>query len=534
MTLSNRRRAAATAATLGFVSATAPAFVEASFGQFAPQTAFAFSHKRHPSQPNFRSAGWRAPRSRSAPVISVLDGQVGVWPRSSSLQAQKSADGAVNTEISLGGRVLQRLQRIAGVVFFITLDFRLKAAGISTPIAGMLGVFSLLVVLEASLGASVAGKVFSALEPGYRFLVKWASLFFVPALVKLPLALVKGDIPFSAVPSLVVLLVLGYLGSFFSCVGIANVFPPAVAVAAPTPSVLVPAAEKPAVVPLLKSPYPRPGAPFKKRWLPAYLAGMAIAVVLAKLGLASQTTAQAAFMLCASLFSFGGGQGAPAQFKALCHPLFTCIFGSWIAAWLWAVQAGPSVSFLDVLSTYGAWPGAGALLSCMLGPAVGALSLLLYERRKLIRQEMVPIMATSVASAAVSLFGTAALARALGLPQALGLASLPRCVTSAIASDMATSLGANQTLTVAMVVVTGFLGVALAPTLFGKLNLKSARTRGLAMAASAHGLGTVSLAESDKEAFPYSAVGFVLVAAASALLVQVPPVRSALVWILST
>jgi len=188
------------------------------------------------------------------------------------------------------------------------------------------------------------------------------------------------------------------------------------------------------------------------------------------------------------------------------------------------------VSFLDVLSTYGAWPGAGALLSCMLGPAVGALSLLLYERRKLIRQEMVPIMATSVASAAVSLFGTAALARALGLPQALGLASLSRCVTSAIASDMATSLGANQTLTVAMVVVTGFLGVALAPTLFGKLNLKSARTRGLAMAASAHGLGTVSLAESDKEAFPYSAVGF----AASALLVQVPPVRSALVWILST
>lgn len=207
------------------------------------------------------------------------------------------------------------------------------------------------------------------------------------------------------------------------------------------------------------------------------------------------------------------------------------ILGSWAAAALWAWQA-PGIGFLDVLQLYSNWPGAGYLLTLMLGPAVGALALLLYERRQLLRREFVPIFATSLLSGAVSMFGTALLARMLGLSKALAVASVSRCVTSAIASDIANTLGASQTFAIAMVVITGFIGTAAAPSLFSALKLKSARTRGLSMAASAHGLGTVSLAGTDEEAFPYSAVGFVLVAAASATLVQVPAVRSALFWLL--
>jgi len=84
-----------------------------------------------------------------------------------------------------------------------------------------------------------------------------------------------------------------------------------------------------------------------------------------------------------------------------------------------------------------------------------------------------------------------------------------------------------------MVVVTGFLGVILGPTLFKLLpGMKSPRTRGLAMGCSAHGLGTVALAEGDKEAFPYGAVAFVLMGMFTAVYLQVSPVRTALLSIL--
>merc|ERR1719458_121096 len=61
------------------------------------------------------------------------------------------------------------------------------------------------------------------------------------------------------------------------------------------------------------------------------------------------------------------------------------------------------------------------------------------------------------------------------------------------------------------------------------LRLECSRTKGLAMGASAHGLGTVALATSDPDAFPYSALAFVLVGTATTVFLQVPLIRTFLV-----
>lgn len=418
---------------------------------------------------------------------------------------------------------MARIHRIGGIAFFIAVDVQLKVMGITTPVAGLVGVLAAMLAVGAVLGDRAASTVFRALEPGYRFLVKWASLFFVPALVKLPL--VWGQLGDASLLGLGALILLGFLGTFFSAAAIAGLFP-ATAPTGPAVTVAAPAAKAAGRV------YPRPGDPFKKRWLPVYMVGMSAALVGSHLGLLSQVAAQASYMMCATLLGFAAGQALPKVVRDVFHPLFACIAASWTAAALWAAQAGPKIGFFDVLATYSAWPGAGAVLSFMLGPAVVALAMLLYERRQLIRRELVPIVCTCVASGALSLFGTALLAKLLGLPHFLGLAAVSRCVTSAIALDIAAVLHASPVFAVAMVVVTGFLGVALAPWLFKLLGMTSPRSRGLAMAASSHGLGTVSLSGTDNEAFPYSAVGFVIVGAASAAIVQVPQLRELLFYLL--
>jgi len=231
-------------------------------------------------------------------------------------------------------------------------------------------------------------------------------------------------------------------------------------------------------------------------------------------------------MLCSSVLAFTAGQAVPSGLKTYLHPVFSSVIGTWLAAAAWAAYSGRT--FLGVLTTYGTWPGAGTLLSFMLGPAIVCLALLLYERRELLGRELVPIGLVSVVSGALSLFLTAVLARAFALPHALALCTLPRNVTSAIAIDIARLFGGSTAFTVAIVVFTGFLGVAFGQPYFRAAKVKSPRARGLAMAASAHGLGTVSLAGTDKEAFAYSSVGFVVVAAGISMIVQVPQIRALL------
>eukprot|EP00415_Alexandrium_ostenfeldii_P003649 UN3649 len=238
---------------------------------------------------------------------------------------------------------------------------------------------------------------------------------------------------------------------------------------------------------------------------------MAVSIVFARCRWCMPVIAQNAFMLGSSLLGFVAGMLSPKKFQSFVHPMFSCILTTWLAAALWGGFAGFGGGFLAVLDDYSSWPGAGAVLSFMLGPTVVALGVLLYERRNLLLRELAPMIATSAATSLLSLVFTAFLARALGLPSQLALASLLRCISSPFAGDLTGLLGASPTFAIAMIVVTGFIGVVLGPPIFNALRLRSPRTRGLAMGAAAHGLGTVALAQSDPDAFPYSALSFVLV-----------------------
>eukprot|EP00933_Yihiella_yeosuensis_P081495 TRINITY_DN95102_c0_g1_i1.p1 TRINITY_DN95102_c0_g1~~TRINITY_DN95102_c0_g1_i1.p1 ORF type:complete len:286 (-),score=47.38 TRINITY_DN95102_c0_g1_i1:91-873(-) len=257
---------------------------------------------------------------------------------------------------------------------------------------------------------------------------------------------------------------------------------------------------------------------------------MAVSAVSVRLG-ASPGSMEVLFMFFATVLGFVKGMLLPKKVKQIAHPMFVCMLVAFVSAALWGPLSGTGLTTLGVMANYSSQFGAGTLLSFMLGPAVTALGVLLYERRNLLSDNLVALVGTSFGTALVSLFGTAIFARVLALPKMLAVSSLLRCISSPFAADMVPIINASSTFAIAMVVTTGFIGVLLGPPVFNALKIKSARTRGIAMGAAAHGLGTVALAESDEEAFPFGAVGFVLVGTATSLLLQIAPLRSALLKI---
>jgi putative effector of murein hydrolase len=185
------------------------------------------------------------------------------------------------------------------------------------------------------------------------------------------------------------------------------------------------------------------------------------------------------------------------------------------------------------------WPpemfAAGPVLLYLLGPAVVSLSVSMYRRRQLVKDNVAEVGTAVTVATAGGLLGTALAVRLLNLANPfLRLSLLSRNITSPLAVAMAAMLGADPSLAVTMVVVTGLLGANFGPSLLDIWNVKDPVARGLAMGAAAHGLGTAALSAAgpdEASAFPFAAISMALCACAATVAVSVPVVRQVVVQV---
>jgi len=237
----------------------------------------------------------------------------------------------------------------------------------------------------------------------------------------------------------------------------------------------------------------------------------------------------ALFLFFATVTGYMFGSNRSPKFKTLCHPLLTATALSYLAM---LVLAGCGVgygSFMDVLRTYTVKSmtpsafGAGDVLLFFLGPAVIALSSQMYERRNLMKQNLLQCAVGCIGSSFVSIFSTAWLAKAVKLSTIeLRLATLSRNITSPLAMAMAKILGADVGIAVSLVVLTGLLGANVATTILTKFGVNDPVARGLAIGAASHGLGTAAISDDveERDAFPFSAIAMTLVGVFSVSLVN--------------
>ena len=134
-------------------------------------------------------------------------------------------------------------------------------------------------------------------------------------------------------------------------------------------------------------------------------------------------------------------------------------------------------------------------LMMLLGPAMVAFAVPLYEQRAAIRRHW-PVLAVGVSvGSVVALLSAWALSRLLGLPQELELSVLPRSISTPFAMEMSGLIGGIPELTATCVMVTGILGATLGELLIGWLPLRTAFARGALFGMGAHAVGMATARE---------------------------------------
>jgi putative effector of murein hydrolase len=196
-------------------------------------------------------------------------------------------------------------------------------------------------------------------------------------------------------------------------------------------------------------------------------------------------------------------------------------------------------SFKDCLKTYkvGTYQlfqmGAGDVMMFLLGPSVVSFAVSMFDRRQLLKENLLIVLLSVMVSSVGGLFGTAAFVRLLQLGGRFGggmirLSTLSRNVTTALAIACTNVLKGDVSLAILIVLTTGVLGATICRSVLDALGIHDPVTRGLAVGGSAQGLGVTSMIP-EPDAFPFAAMSMILTAISATVMVSIPSIRDALV-----
>ena len=429
----------------------------------------------------------------------------------------------------------------ASMLLVLDVVFRRLFQQFAIPFPSSLAGCMALFVTLLSLPAGEA--IFQVLSPGAALLAKWLPVFFVPSLITLPLA---GNIG----TAIEVLKILGVIvGGFYftllstagSVVGIRKLVSPDIDVGigedvdqeedGDDGDENLKSSSK-----VAPPPPPKPFSDDLYNGLRMTTIGTGlIALLTSKLTYNNSLSGpfSSIFMLSATLYNFVFGARLPKSFTKVVHPLVTCTTLTWTIAKVFAFLTGST--FSSILRTYKTGSlglmtaGAGDVLLFLLGPAVVSLAISMYDRRKLMKENLMEVGTAVSVSSIGGLFGTAAIVRLLQIANpSLRLSLLSRNITSPLAMAIAGMLGANVSLAVSMVVVTGLIGANFGARILDAFGIQDAVARGLGIGAAAHGLGTAAFVN-EKDAFPFAAIAMALTATACTVLVSVPTIKRLLI-----
>jgi putative effector of murein hydrolase len=160
----------------------------------------------------------------------------------------------------------------------------------------------------------------------------------------------------------------------------------------------------------------------------------------------------------------------------------------------------------------------------------------MFSRRKVMMDNLLPVVTSMIVASVGGLFGTAAFVRLIQVggsrigSHLLRISLLSRNVTTPLAIAITNILGGEISIAAAVVVLTGIFGATFGARILTAWNVNDSVSRGLSIGAAAQGLGVASFIN-EKDAFPFAAISMVLTAVAATTLVSIPMIKSALLTI---
>lgn len=144
---------------------------------------------------------------------------------------------------------------------------------------------------------------------------------------------------------------------------------------------------------------------------------------------------------------------------------------------------------------YDTYMKGGQLLQMVLGPAVVALAVPLYNQRSIIAKYKYSIVTSIIVAMISGLISVFVFLKIFKVSETYILTALPKSLTTPVAMEVSSSINGISPLTAVLVMVAGFTGAVLGPYLYKLTKINTAISRGVSMGSAAHGVGISKLKE---------------------------------------
>ena len=173
-----------------------------------------------------------------------------------------------------------------------------------------------------------------------------------------------------------------------------------------------------------------------------------------------------------------------------------------------ALLLATGVSYDDYLT-------GGRLIAFLLGPATVALALPLHQEWQRVRRSVLPVLA-GVAAGALTSVSTAVLVSGwLGGGVLLQETIAPKAATTPVSIALSEQLGGIPSLTAVVTIIAGITGAVLGPWVLSVLRVRDEEARGIAIGATAHGIGTARALHEGRTEGAFSGLSMALTAVAT-------------------
>lgn len=130
------------------------------------------------------------------------------------------------------------------------------------------------------------------------------------------------------------------------------------------------------------------------------------------------------------------------------------------------------------------------VISWLITPATVCLALPLYEQLKTLKKSLPAILIGIAAGTVASLAVIFGLCKLWGLDRQLTVSLLPKSITTAMGMVLSAENGGIESLTTAVIIITGILGSLVGSMLCKLFKIKDAVAQGVAFGTASHVIGT--------------------------------------------
>jgi len=180
------------------------------------------------------------------------------------------------------------------------------------------------------------------------------------------------------------------------------------------------------------------------------------------------------------------------------------------------------IAFLKITDvSYETFEQGSQFITFLLGPSVVALGYLLYEQLNYLKGNVISILTSVFLGSIVGIISVIILAQLTGADEMILHSLEPKSVTTPIAMSISLQSGGNVSLTAVLVLFCGIFGSIVGPPILKILGIKSSVAKGLALGASAHGVGTAKAMEMGVIEGALSGLGIGLMGIMTAILIPI-------------